>query len=130
MVICVEKRPERVEQIKKNIKQFQVTNVRAIHSHLPEGLKDLPRPDRIFIGGGGKDLVKIIKKAVSYMKSDGLMVVNTILLNNVERVRSTFIGMGLRTDVVQLQVSRGKEMPWGERLEALNPVWIITGTKV
>jgi precorrin-6Y C5,15-methyltransferase (decarboxylating) len=130
MVICVEKRTERVEQIKKNIKQFQVTNVRAIHSHLPEGLKDLPRPDRIFIGGGGKDLVKIIKKAVSYMKSDGLMVVNTILLNNVERVRSIFIEMGLRTDVVQLQVSRGKEMPWGERLEALNPVWIITGTKV
>ncbi|MCK4469768.1 MAG: precorrin-6y C5,15-methyltransferase (decarboxylating) subunit CbiE [Desulfobacterales bacterium] len=130
MVICVEKRPERVEQIKKNIKQFQVTNVRAIHSHLPEGLKDLPRPDRIFIGGGGKDLLKIIKKAVSYMRSDGLMVVNTILLNNVELVRSTFTGMGLRTDVVQLQVNRGKEMPWGERLEALNPVWIITGTKV
>ena len=127
MVVSVEKKTERVEQIEKNIRRFQVTNAQVVRLRLPEGLEDLPRPDRIFVGGGGKDLVKIIKKGVSYLKKDGLMVVNTVLLNNVDSVVSAFKDMGLQTDVVQVQVSRGKQMPWGERLEALNPVWIITG---
>jgi len=32
-------------------------------------------------------------------------------------------------DVVQIQVSRSKPMPFGDRFEALNPVWIISGSK-
>ena len=130
MVICVEKRPERVEQIKKNIKQFQVTNVRAIHSHLPEGLKDLPRPDRIFIGGGGEDITGIIEMAGSYLRGGGTMVINTVLINRLEKITGVLKKMNFETEIVHVQIGRGKEMSYGVRMEALNPVWIITGTKV
>ena len=130
MVICVEKRPERVEQIKRNIKQFQVTNVRVIHSHLPEGLKDLPRPDRIFIGGGGEDITGIIEMAGSYLRGGGTMVINTVLINRLEKITGVLKKMNFETEIVHVQIGRGKEMSYGVRMEALNPVWIITGTKV
>ncbi len=35
----------------------------------------------------------------------------------------------MTTEVVQVQISRGKAMPWSQRLEAQNPVWIITGQR-
>lgn len=130
MVICVEKRPERVEQIKRNIKQFQVTNVRVIHSHLPEGLKDLPGPDRIFIGGGGEDITGIIEMAGSYLRGGGTMVINTVLINRLEKITGVLKKMNFETEIVHVQIGRGKEMSYGVRMEALNPVWIITGTKV
>lgn len=130
MVICVEKRPERVEQIKRNIKQFQVTNVRVMHSHLPEGLKDLPWPDRIFIGGGGEDITGIIEMAGSYLRGGGTMVINTVLINRLEKITGVLKKMNFETEIVHVQIGRGKEMSYGVRMEALNPVWIITGTKV
>jgi len=33
------------------------------------------------------------------------------------------------TDIIQVQINRGKDMPWGKRLASQNPVWIITGKK-
>ena len=48
LVVSIEKKPERVKQIEENIRQFQLTNIRVMRLRLPEGLEDLPRPDRIF----------------------------------------------------------------------------------
>jgi len=128
-IFAVEKNPKRIRHIESNKKRFNVRNLEIIHSELPEGLDKLPVPDRIFIGGGGKDLEKIIHSASSYIKPDGVMVINTILIPNIETVLKTLNSEGFRTAVVQVQINRGREMPWGERLEAENPVWIISGEK-
>jgi precorrin-6Y C5,15-methyltransferase (decarboxylating) len=37
--------------------------------------------------------------------------------------------LDFKTDLVQIQIHRSDPMPWSERLEALNPVWIITGIR-
>jgi precorrin-6Y C5,15-methyltransferase (decarboxylating) len=55
-IITVEKNPDRIEHIKNNQKQFKVRNLKVVQATLPQGLSRLPRPDRIFLGGGGKDL--------------------------------------------------------------------------
>ena len=101
-----------------------------INAVLPEGLKDLPEPDRIFIGGGGKDLKEIIANAAEYLDPNGIMVINTVLLQNCEIGRETLTKLGYKTDTTQIQVNRSRKMPWGERFEAQNPVWIISGNKV
>ncbi|RLC20402.1 MAG: bifunctional cobalt-precorrin-7 (C(5))-methyltransferase/cobalt-precorrin-6B (C(15))-methyltransferase, partial [Deltaproteobacteria bacterium] len=101
---------------------------KIIRTVLPEGLEELPRPDRIFIGGGGRYLANIVKIASAYLKEDGIMVINTVLLANIQTVLDVFKHIGFKSRVVQIQISRGREMPWGERLEAQNPVWIISGT--
>ncbi len=96
---------------------------------LPEGLEGLPRPDRIFIGGGGRDLEKIIKAAVTFLKPDGLVVVNTVLMQNIQTATETLKALDFKTSKVQVQISRSQDMPWGDRLEAQNPVWIVSGMR-
>jgi len=37
--------------------------------------------------------------------------------------------LGFKTAVVQAQISHSRKMPWSARLEAQNPVWIISGLR-
>jgi precorrin-6Y C5,15-methyltransferase (decarboxylating) len=128
-VFALEKKPERIRQIEINKSRFGVKNLEVVHAVLPEGLEGLPRPDRIFIGGGGRDLEKIIKAAVTFLKPDGLVVVNTVLMQNIQTATETLKALDFKTSKVQVQISRSQDMPWGDRLEAQNPVWIVTGIR-
>ena len=128
-VFALEKNPERIRQIKINKSRFGVINLEVVHAVLPEGLEGLPRPDRIFIGGGGRDLDKIIKAAVTFLKPHGLVVVNTVLMQNIQTATETLKALDFKTSKVQVQISRSQDMPWGDRLEAQNPVWIVSGIR-
>ncbi|QTA83061.1 Cobalamin biosynthesis bifunctional protein [Desulfonema limicola] len=127
-IFAVEQNPDRIKQIQINKDKSGVKNLEIIHARLPEGLENLPRPDRVFIGGGGKNLEQIIKTSAGYLNKNGIIVVNTVLLQNIETAITTFQDTGLKTEIIQVQISSGKEMPWSQRLQAYNPVWIITGT--
>ena len=126
-IIAVEKNFDRVAQIRNNKKRFGIRNLKVVHAELPLGLEKLPRPDRIFIGGGGKQLKSIITAAARYLKPKGVMVINTVLIPNVEAAWATLEKLDFETEVIQAQINRSRQMPWSARLEALNPVWIISG---
>ena len=128
-VFALEKNPERIEQIEINKSRFGVKNLEILHAVLPEGLEGLPRPDRIFIGGGGRELENIINSAVTFLKPDGLVVVNTVLMRNLQTATEALRALDFKTSMVQVQISRSQPMPWGDRLEAQNPVWIISGMR-
>ncbi len=128
-IYAVEKHPERVAHIHANRTRFGIGNLTVIEARLPDGLADLPDPDRVFIGGGGKDLERIIQAAADRLNENGIIVVNTVLIDTLTTATKTLAALGFITDLVQLQVSRGKTMPYSQRLEAANPVWIITGSK-
>jgi precorrin-6Y C5,15-methyltransferase (decarboxylating) len=128
-VFALEKIPERIQQIEINKSRFGVKNLEVVHAVLPEGLEGLPRPDRIFIGGGGRDLAKIINAAVTFLKPDGLVVVNTVLMQNIQTASETLKALDFKISQVQVQISRSRSMPWGDRLEAQNPVWIVSGIR-
>jgi precorrin-6Y C5,15-methyltransferase (decarboxylating) len=128
-VFALEKNPERIQQIEINKSQFGVKNLEVMHAVLPEGLEGLPRPDRIFIGGGGRDLANIINAAVPFLKPDGLVVVNTVLIPNIQTATETLRALDFKTSKVQVQIGRSRDMPWGDRLEGQNPVWIISGMR-
>lgn len=128
-VIAVEKNPERVRQIQANKRRFRAYNVEVVQAAAPDGLADLPAPDRVFIGGGGRDLGKIMASAVSRLRPGGRMVVNTVLVDSLGAARETLRTLGYETEVAQVQVNTSREMPCGQRLAAQNPVWIISGWK-
>jgi precorrin-6Y C5,15-methyltransferase (decarboxylating) len=128
-IVAVEKDPRRVEQIKANARRFRVRNLSVVNAVLPAGLARLPKPDRIFIGGGGRDLLPIVFEALRHLKPDGIVVINTVLLQSLHDTSAALRRLGLATETVQVQIHRSQEMPWSERLEALNSVWIITGIR-
>ena len=126
-IVAVEKRATRLAQIRENAGRYGVYNLDAVQCTLPEGLAELPAPDRIFIGGGGRELAAIIAASARFLRPEGVMVVNTVLADNLCRALDALEAAGMSTEVVQLQVSRSKAMPWSRRFEAQNPVWIISG---
>jgi precorrin-6Y C5,15-methyltransferase (decarboxylating) len=128
-IIAVEKNPQRIRQIKANKHRFRAFNVEIVQVVLPAGLMDLPTPDRIFIGGGGRNLGKIMAWAGSCLKPGVRMVVNTDLMDSMQMARQTFRTLGYDTEVVQVQINTSRNMLGSQRLAAQNPVWIVTGWK-
>lgn len=129
-IFAVEKDLERVKQIRANAQKFGISNLQVISATLPSGLDDLETPDRIFIGGGGRDLPAIIRRAAAYLAPDGVMVVNTVLAGNLVAALEVMHRLDFKTDTIQVQISRSRPMPFDMRFAAENPVWIIRGRAV
>ena len=96
---------------------------------MPDRLDDLPMPHRVFIGGGGKALPDILEKVGDFLNPGGRVVVNTVLLETLSMATTRLEEMKFKTSVIQIQVSQSRKMPWGQRMEALNPIWIIAGER-
>jgi precorrin-6Y C5,15-methyltransferase (decarboxylating) len=59
----------------------------------------------------------------------GKLVLTAALLETLEAARQILAGAGWPLEVVQLQVSRSRPLGEGAYLQALNPVWIVSGAK-
>ena len=129
-IFAIEKNPQRIELIEENMQRFKVKNLKIRKAVLPQGLDDLPAPDRVFIGGGGKELGRIIKAVAAVLKENGIIVINTVLIPSLEIAEKTLSQLGYDTEIIQIQINRGSDMPWGQRLEAQNPVWIVKGFRI
>jgi precorrin-6Y C5,15-methyltransferase (decarboxylating) len=127
-ILSIEKNPERAAQITANRDKFQVANLEVICGQAPECLANLPPPDRVFIGGGGKNMADILREALRRLRPQGLVVINATLLETLEEARRVLLQEKWRVDVVQLQVSRAQPLPAGNYFKALNPVWLISGS--
>ena len=126
-IYAVEKNGARIPDIQKNMEKFHVNSMTVVEANLPEGINDLPDPDRVFIGGGGANIADIIRAAGKRMAPGGIMVVNTVLIQSMTLTLETLQQLNFKTDLIQMQVSKAKKMPFGERLEAQSPIWIISG---
>ncbi len=128
-IYAVERNPGRVAHIHANRRRFGIGNLTVVEARLPEGIEHLPDPDRIFVGGGGRDLAAILRAAAGRLKPDGRIVVNTVLIDTLAAAQSTLDDLGFALDTIQIQVNRAAPMPFSHRFEAANPVWIVTGSR-
>ncbi len=128
-VIAVERKAERVGMIEANRAKFGAANLDIVHGELPGALENLPRPDRVFIGGGGNDLGEIIRICWSRLSDQGIIVAAVVRLDSLSLARQAFTGLGSAPDVVQAQFSRGAPLGGDFYLKALNPVWLVSGRK-
>lgn len=129
IVYAIERHPGRISDIVHNIKNFNCSNVKVLNTEFPAGIEELRTPDRIFIGGGGENMAQIINMCCEKIVPYGIIVVNTVLLQTIGTVMACLEKYKFKTEISQIQVSKSKAMPYGERLEAMNPVWIISGSK-
>ncbi|MFP4158691.1 MAG: precorrin-6y C5,15-methyltransferase (decarboxylating) subunit CbiE [Desulfobacterales bacterium] len=128
-ILAVEKNPRRAADIAENMAKYAPGKVEVLEKTLPSAIDQLPDPDRVFIGGGGKDLAEIARRAGTRLSPGGRMVVNVVVLENLAGCLSVFEELGFETEVTQVQVSRSLPMDAGVRLAAQNPVFVVTGEK-
>lgn len=128
-VYAVERRPERLAQIAANRDRFGAVWLLPVLGEAPEILADLPDPDRVFVGGGGRELSGILTAAARRLKPGGRLVVAATLLSSLETARRVLAQEGLRPEVVQVQVSRSRSLAGDAYLQAHNPVWLLYGSR-
>lgn len=128
-VIAVEQHPERVRHIRENAARFGMCNIRVIQGAMPGVLDGLTEPDRVFVGGGGKDLDAILHAAAGSLTDGGIMVVNTVLFQSLYTATAVFRRLGWPYAVTQIQANVSKSMAGGERFDARNPVWLVRACK-
>ncbi len=128
-VFAVEKNKSRLKDIEENVKRFTATNVSIVSGEAPQCLKGLPAPDAVFIGGGGAGIGKILTYVYKRLKAGGVIVVNAVTLETAAATLEFFKKKGLKREIVQLNLTRGKEISGLSILSASNPVFILKGIK-
>ncbi|UGY90682.1 precorrin-6y C5,15-methyltransferase (decarboxylating) subunit CbiE [Streptomyces gobiensis] len=103
-------------------------DVQTVHGAAPTVLDQLPDPDAVFIGGGGRELPAIVTACAR--RARRTVVVTLAALDRVPGVRAALAAADLTVDGVLLHSSRLAPLP-GEvtRLAATNPVFVLWGTR-
>lgn len=126
-IYAVERHPERAAQIAANRDKFEVHNLEVVCGTGPLCLAQLPDPQRVFVGGGGPEVGAIVREALRRLTPGGRVVITAALLETLEAARNVLAEAGWEAEIVHLQVSRSYPLAGGTALQALNPVWIVTG---
>jgi precorrin-6Y C5,15-methyltransferase (decarboxylating) len=129
MVFALEKDPARCEMIRENIERTGAYGVEAVEGEGPGALGALPDPDRVFLGGGLGRGTAVLEEAMNRLRPGGKMVLHLVLMGSMERARDRLRDRGWPHAMSQVQVSRSRGLSGDQRLEALNPVYILAAVK-
>ena len=119
-VYAVEKDEQRCRQILANADAFGCPALQVVPGSILEVMDQLPAPDRVFVGGGGKDMVDIGQRIFARLQSGGVMVVVAVTLET-RAVLAALLPEYLE-EMVEIGVSRAKKLGDYHLLAAENPV--------
>ena len=93
----------------------------------PEALAQLPDPDRVLIGGGGRERAAVLAAVLQRLRPGGVVVIPLATLEALAELRPLLEQAGCRVAVAQHQAWRGAPLADGTRLAPLNPVLELKG---
>ncbi|MFC9604289.1 precorrin-6y C5,15-methyltransferase (decarboxylating) subunit CbiE [Streptomyces niveus] len=125
--VAVEKSSDGVGRVRANALAHGV-DVQTVHGSAPAALDELPDPDAVFVGGGGRELPAIVTACAR--RARRTVVVSVAALDRVGAVREALSSAGFATGGVLLHSSRLAPLP-GEvtRLAGTNPVFLLWGDR-
>jgi precorrin-6B C5,15-methyltransferase / cobalt-precorrin-6B C5,C15-methyltransferase len=117
-VYAIERNVEDVRRIEANAESLHGA-VRVVLGSAPECLDGLPDPDRVFVGGGG---IEVLDAVLRRLRPGGHVVAAYAAM---DRAAEAADRLG---SLVQVGAARGKRLPdGGWRLAAENPVFVVWG---
>ncbi len=125
-VFGVEKSPEALSLLEQNKARFGVTNLHGVAGTAPEALMDLPAPDRVFVGGSSGNMEAILGVALEKNPA-ARFVVTAITLETLTETLRCFQLLGLSdVEIIQVAVTRTREVGPYHMMDAQNPVWVMS----
>jgi len=129
-VYAVERDPGSIPLLSANISRYSAGNVRIVEGMAPEALAALPDPDSVFVGGSGGQLPSILQECADRLGARGRIVANFATLERTNDTYRWFQNKGFQAEISMINTARSRPMPDGSlRLEALNPVFIVSAWK-
>ena len=117
-VIAVDRDPEAAATVTTNARALEVS-VRVVTGEAPACLDGLPDPDRVFVGGGGLD---VLEAARQRLRPGGVIVATHAAL---DRAAAAADRLGHLTAITANQGVRLPDGGW--RLDGGNPVFVTWG---
>jgi precorrin-6Y C5,15-methyltransferase (decarboxylating) len=129
-VFAIERNQQCLTFLKENLKKFNARNVTPVEEAAPNGLDDLPDPDRVFIGGSGGHLWKILEAADARLPTGGRIVMNAVTLDTLTAATEFFENAGYELEVTTVNISRTRPLTDYKMFEAFDPVFVLAAAKV
>ena len=115
--------------IQANAERLGVTPAGVIEGRAPQALDALPDPDRVLIGGGGRERAAVLQAALERLTPGGVVLIPLATVEALAELRPLLEQAGLTVAVSQHQAWRGAPLADGTRLAPLNPVLVLRGTR-
>ncbi len=126
-VYAFDKNEEAIALLEQNCQKFHLDNVEALCGLAPECLKDLPVPDVAFIGGSSGNMDEIVRYL--YGINDKIrFVITAVTIETAMSGLESLKNLGICGDIVQVAVSKGRQIGDLHMLMAQNPIFIISGS--
>lgn len=127
-IYAIEKERAEQQNIYLNIKKFQSQNISVVCGEAPLLLKDLPNPDRVFIGGSGGNLEEIISIVGNRISKGGIVVINCVLQRTADLAPKILYDNGFEVEISKVSVSRVGYPEQSEK--TFNTINVVSGIKV
>lgn len=126
-VYAFDKNEEAIALLEQNCQKFHLDNVEPLCGLAPECLNGLPVPDVAFIGGSSGNMEEI----VSYLhgtNNEMRFVITAVTIESAMAGLDSLKNVGISGDIVQVAVSKGRQIGDLHMLMAQNPIFIISGS--
>jgi len=107
--VLFEKQPQRCDYIRQNLTSHFVCDTLLLEGHaetLFENLKE--NPHRIFVGGGGEQVIAHLPYLYERLKEEGVMLINAITLKNLTQMINVLNETNITYKVISLSLTTYK----------------------
>ncbi|MAR90370.1 MAG: cobalamin biosynthesis bifunctional protein CbiET [Pseudomonadales bacterium] len=131
-VYAIEFHQERLQHLATNREKFGVTsNLHIIKGRAPDCLVELPKPNKVFIGGSDGELEQLLEQAWNLLPENGCLVASAVIeqtKNQLKRFAETLAAH--QVESVELAVKRGELVEAALQYQTKLPVEIFKFIKV
>ena len=126
-VYAIEHHDQRIACLEANKEAFGVSaNLSVIQGRAPDCLKELPFPDKIFIGGSGGELGRIMQLAWQLLKPGGSLAASAVTEPSKAALRQFSLDIEQQpADYLQVAISRHDTIAGQDLLRPALPVTLV-----
>ena len=126
-VYAIEHHEQRIACLEANKEAFGVSaNLSVIQGRAPDCLKELPFPDKIFIGGSGGELGRIMQLAWQLLKPGGRLAASAVTEPSKAALRQFSLHIEQQpADYLQVAISRHDTIAGQDLLRPALPVTLV-----
>lgn len=128
-VLAIEQKEEAIALINKNIHKHKLTNIEVRHAKAPDGMHDINKANKFFIGGSGGNLIELLMLITSETSTDAIIVVNAIVLDTMYKAYRFFKDNNFDFEVIQVQINKVNTESKVAMFQGQNPIFILTAQK-
>jgi precorrin-6Y C5,15-methyltransferase (decarboxylating) len=114
--ILFEKKEVQCQFIKQNLQRHKLIAATLFEGNVLDNIQKAETPDRIFIGGGGEEVLSSIDKFYDLLKVDGLIVINIVGLENLSTLLIKAQANDYHYEVRSIDITNYQKMESASRL--------------